>query len=91
MEGGDNATESEASRAKGQLRRTNLLGRGSPKFSHVHVLASGRVLAKPGLAAVLDAMIVVRDARPASVLKLEQDAAWLSERAKRDSQLQKPH
>ena len=86
MVGGDNATESDVSRAKGQLRRTNLLGRGSPKFSHVHVLASRRVLAKPRLAAVLEALKTARDARmgkmgcsPASFLQLDQDSAWLFE------------
>ena len=63
MVGGENATESEVSRVKSQLRRTNLLGRGSPKSCHVHVLASRRVLAKPGLAAVLEALRMVRDAR----------------------------
>ena len=34
MVGGDSASESEVSRAEGQLRRTNLFGCGSPKSSH---------------------------------------------------------
>ena len=58
MVGGDNATECEVSQG-----RNNLLGRGSPKSSHVHVLASRRVLAKPGLAAVLEALKTARGAR----------------------------
>ena len=81
MVGGDTATESEVSRAKGELRRTNLLGCGSPKSSHVHVLASRRVLAKPGLAAVLEASRMARDGRMgktgSSFLQVDQDFAWL--------------
>ena len=54
--------------------------------SHAHVLASRPVLAKPGLAAVLEALKMARDARmgkmgcnPASVLQVDQDSAWLFE------------
>ena len=67
---GANVTESEVSRAKGQLRR----------------MASRRVLAKPGLAGVLEALKMARDARlgkmgcnPASFLQVDQDFACLFE------------
>ena len=38
--GGDNSAECEISRVKGQLQRTNMLGRMSPKNSQVHQFAA---------------------------------------------------
>ena len=68
------------------------------RSSHVHVLESRRVLAKPGLPAVLEALRMARDARmgkmgcnPASFLQVDQDFAWLFKRTRRPFKLQKPH
>ena len=42
--GGDNSTESEISRVKGQMRRTNMLGRISPRNAQVQQFAAKRLL-----------------------------------------------
>ena len=44
--GGDNSTESEISRVKGQMRRTNMLGRISPRNAQVQQFAVKRLLEK---------------------------------------------
>lgn len=50
----DNACESEVSRTKSQLRRLNLLGKGSPVQAHADRLFARRLLRAPGLLSVLD-------------------------------------
>ena len=78
--GGDSAAEAEVSRSKSQLRRTNLLGRTSPREWHVAVLASRRLLQEPGLDGGLAAVAKARDDRagklgrePAHFLAINHD------------------
>ena len=54
--GGDNSAESEVAGRKQQLRRVNRLGCSSPKNNHIDLLAARRLLMKPGLLTVLQAL-----------------------------------
>ena len=58
--GGDNSTESEISRVKGQMRRTNMLGRISPRNAQVQQFAAKRLLEKPGLMPLVTAFAEYR-------------------------------
>ena len=79
---GDNQAEATVKTAKNLLRRTNKLGRNAPRTKHVDMLASKRLLAKPGLSTVLQAMACYRKHRaelpgcsPADFAVLDKDAA----------------
>ena len=76
---GDNQAESLISSVKLQLRRSNRLGRGSPKQ-----LAALRLLNAPGLSNLLAALANYRKARcnqmgcsPKDFLNLNTDEKWL--------------
>ena len=56
----DNSTESEISRVKGQMRRTNMLGRISPRNAQVQQFAAKRLLEKPGLMPLVTAFAEYR-------------------------------
>ena len=60
---GDNQAESLISSVKLQLRRSNRVGRGSPKLAHVDQLAALRMLNAPGLSNLLTAVANYRKAR----------------------------
>ena len=84
--GGDSATKAEVSRSKFQLRRTNLLGRTSPRESRAAVLASSRLLQHPGLDGVREALAKAREDRtgklghePGHFLAIDHDHEWLYE------------
>ena len=81
---GDNQAEAAVKIAKNLLRRTNKLGRNAPRTKHVDMLASKRLLAKPGLSTVLQAMACYRQHRaellgcsPADFAVLGKDTTWL--------------
>ena len=84
---GDNQAESLISSVKLlQLRRSNRLGRGSPKLAHVDQLAALRMLNAPGLLNSLAALANYRKARcnqmgcsPKDFLNLNTDEKWLWE------------
>lgn len=82
--GGDNFSEAEFSRVKRGLRRVNQVGRLAPGKSHLDPLAMQRLLDKPGLETVLEAMQFYRSKRmghtgydPACFGSLKDDNAWL--------------
>ena len=82
--GGDNSTESEISRVKGQMRRTNMLGRISPRNAQVQQFAVKRLLEKPGLMPLVTAFAEYRRDRksqmgiqPGHAFQIEKDNAWL--------------
>ena len=82
--GGDNSTESEISRVKGQMRRTNMLGRISPRNAQVQQFAAKRLLEKPGLMPLVTAFAEYRRDRkkqmgiqPGHAFQIEKDNAWL--------------
>ena len=82
--GGDNFSEAEFSRVKRGLRRVNKIGRLAPSKSHVDPLAMQRLLDKPGLETVLEAMQFYRSKRmghigwsPAAFGVLKDDNSWL--------------
>ena len=81
--GGDNATESEVSRGKSQLRRLGLLGRSKPGRTHTDLLAARRTLLKPGLLTVLEALAVFREgnknALRVSPAQAFENTSWLWE------------
>lgn len=82
--GGDNFSEAEFSRVKCGLRSVNKVGRLAPSKSHVDPLAMQRLLEKPGLETVLEAMQFYRSKRmghigwsPAAFGSLKDDHSWL--------------
>ena len=82
--GGDNSTESEISRVKGQMRRTNMLGRISPRNAQVQQFAAKRLLEKPGLMPLVTAFAEYRRDRkkqmgiqPGHAFQIEKDNAWV--------------
>ena len=82
--GGDNSTESEISRVKGQMRRTNMLGVISPRNAQVQQFAAKRLLEKPGLVPLVTAFAEYRRDRknqmgiqPGHAFQIEKDNAWL--------------
>ena len=82
--GRDNSTESEISRVKGQMRRTNMLGRISPRNAQVQQFAAKRLLEKPGLMPLVTAFAEYRRDRknqmgiqPGHAFQIEKDNAWL--------------
>ena len=82
--GGDNSAEAEISQVKGQLRRKNLLGRMSPKDTHVQQLAAKQLLENPGVMSVLKAFAEYRKDRqnhvglkPGHCFNVQNDASWL--------------
>ena len=82
--GGDNSTESEISRVKGQMRRTNMLGRISPRNAQVQQFAAKRLLEKPGLVPLVTAFAEYRRDRknqmgiqPGHAFQIEKDNAWV--------------
>ena len=82
--GGDDFSEAEFSRVKRGLRRVNKVGRLAPSKSHVDPLAMQRLLDKPGLETVLEAMQFYRSKRmghigwsPAAFGILKDDNSWL--------------
>ena len=83
---GDNQAESLISSVKLQLRRSNRVGRGSPKLAHVDQLAALRMLNAPGLSNLLTAVANYRKARcnqmgcsPKDFFNLDTDEKWLWE------------
>ncbi|CAL1141470.1 unnamed protein product [Cladocopium goreaui] len=82
--GGDNSAESEISRVKGQMRRTNMLGRISPRNAQVQQFAVKRLLEKPGLMPLVTAFAEYRRDRknqmgiqPGHAFQIDKDNTWL--------------
>ena len=82
--GGDNSTESEIARVKGQMRRTNMLGRISPRNAQLQQFAAKRLLEKPGLMPLVTAFAEYRRDRknqmgiqPGHAFQIDKDKAWL--------------
>lgn len=92
---GDNFSEAEFSRVKRGLRRVNKV-RLAPAKSHVDPLAMQRLLDKPGLETVLEAMQFYRSKRmghigwsPHAFGNLKDDHSWLWPRKKGASRAHK--
>ena len=61
--GGDNQCESQIAVGKNQLRRLNALGRMAPRTAHTTLLSARRLLRKPRLKTILEALRLYRTAR----------------------------
>ena len=95
--GGDNSTESEISRVKGQMRRINMLGRISPRNAQVQHFAAKRLLEKPGLMPLVTAFAEYRRDRknqmgiqPGHAFQIEKETTLGSHEKKEWTRLPKP-